>query len=160
MPAPLLQMRAIRKSFGGVEVLKGVHFDVQPGEVHALCGENGAGKTTLMNILAGVLPPDAGDITLGGQSFARFTSAHAAQRAGVSIVFQERSLFGPLTVAENIFAGRQPVTRWGMIDRRQLHADADRLLQVVAPEVSADAVVAELSPAQQQMVEIAKALSL
>src|SRR5690242_9844603 len=117
MSAPLLQMRAIRKSFGSVEVLKGVDFDVRPGEVHALCGENGAGKSTLMNIIAGVHSPDAGEIILGGNSFARFTSAHAAQHAGISIVFQERSLFGPLTVAENIFAGRQPVTSWGMIDR-------------------------------------------
>src|SRR6188474_882459 len=107
MPAPLLQMRAIRKSFGGVEVLTGVDFDVRPGEVHALCGENGAGKTTLMNILAGVHQPDAGEISLGSDSFPAFGSAHAARSAGIGMVFQERSLFSPLTVAENIFAGRQ-----------------------------------------------------
>ena len=160
MPAPLLQMRAIRKSFGGVEVLKSVDFDVRPGEVHALCGENGAGKSTLMNIIAGVHSPDGGEITLGEDRFTRFPSAHAAQRAGISIVFQERSLFDPLTVAENIFAGRQPVTAWGMIHRRQLHANAERLLNEVAPDVTADATVADLSPARQQMVEIAKALSL
>ena len=157
---PVLQMRAIRKSFGGGDVLKSVDFDVRAGEVHALCGENGAGKSTLMNILAGVLAPDAGEITLGHDTVRRFASAHAARRAGVSIVFQERSLFSPLTVAENIFAGRQPVTRWGMIQRRRLLADATTLLRDVAPDVPADAVVAELSPAQQQMVEIAKALSL
>lgn len=160
MPAPLLQLRAIRKSFGGVEVLKGVDFDVRSGEVHAVCGENGAGKTTLMNIIAGVHSPDAGEITLGGHSFAKFANAHAAQRAGISLVYQERSLFGPLTVAENIFAGRQPVTAWGMIHRRRLHADTERLLPEIAPDIAADAVVADLSPAQQQMVEIAKALSL
>ena len=160
MPAPLLQMCAIRKSFGGVEVLKGVDFDVQPGEVHALCGENGAGKSTLMNTIAGVHAPDAGEITLGENRLPRFASAHAAQRAGISIVFQERSLFGPLTVAENIFAGRQPVTSWGLINRRRLRADAEHLLKEVAPDVAADASVADLSPAQQQMVEIAKALSL
>ena len=160
MPAPLLQLRAIRKSFGGVEVLKGVDFDVRPGEVHAVCGENGAGKTTLMNIIAGVHSPDAGEITLGEHNFTKFTSAHSAQRAGISMVFQERSLFGPLTVAENIFAGRQPVTAWGMIQRRRLRVDTERLLTEVAPEIAADAVVAELSAAQQQMVEIAKALSL
>jgi ABC-type sugar transport system ATPase subunit len=160
MPVPLLQMRAIRKSFGGVEVLKGVDFDVQAGEVHALCGENGAGKSTLMNIIAGIHPPDAGEIAIGEKRIARFASAHEAQRAGISIVYQERSLFGPLTVAENIFAGRQPITAWGMIRRRQLHADAGRLLQDVAPDVAADAAVADLAPAQQQMVEIAKALSL
>jgi ABC-type sugar transport system ATPase subunit len=160
MPDGLLQMRGIRKSFGGVEVLKGVDFDVRPGEVHAVCGENGAGKSTLMNIIAGVHSPDEGEIRLGEQNFAKFASAHAAQRLGISIVFQERSLFGPLTVAENIFAGRQPVTAWGMINRRQLYADADRLLAEVAPDVMPDAVIADLSPAQQQMVEIAKALSL
>src|SRR4030095_1682119 len=148
MPAPLLQLRAIRKSFGGVEVLKGVDFDVRSGEVHAVCGENGAGKTTLMNIIAGVHSPDEGEITLGGHSFAKFANAHAAQRAGISIVFQDRSLFGPLTVAENIFAGRQPVTAWGMINRRRLHADAARLLQTIAPEIDEEAVVADLSLAQ------------
>lgn len=160
MPAPLLQMRAIRKSFGGIEVLKGVDFDLHPGEVHALCGENGAGKTTLMNILAGVHQPDTGEISFSGNTFAAFANAHAAQRAGLSIVFQERSLFGPLTVAENIFVGRQPVTGWGMIDRRRLRSDAGCLLTEIAPDVVADTTVSTLSPAQQQMVEIAKALSL
>jgi len=160
MAAPLLQMCAIRKSFGGIEVLKGVDFDVQPGEVHALCGENGAGKSTLMNIIAGVHSPDAGEIILGENRFPKFASAHAAQRAGIGIVFQERSLFGPLTVAENIFAGRQPVTSWGFINRRDLRTNAEQLLQEVAPDVAADVAVADLSPAQQQMVEIAKALSL
>ena len=160
MPAPLLQMRGIRKSFGGVEVLKGVDFEVQPAEVHALCGENGAGKSTLMNILAGVHWPEAGEITMGSRRFDRFASAHAARAAGISIVFQERSLFGPLTVAENIFAGRQPVTGWGRIDRTRMQADAGRLLAVIAPDLDAEASVADLSPAQQQMVEIAKALSL
>jgi rhamnose transport system ATP-binding protein len=159
-PNPVLQMRAIRKSFGGVEVLKGVDFDVRAGEVHALCGENGAGKSTLMNILAGVHAPDAGEITSRGHTVAKFAGAQAAQRAGISIVFQERSLFGPLTVAENIFAGRQPVTAWGRIDRRRLYAEAGRWLQEVAPDVAGTDVIAELSPARQQMVEIAKALSL
>src|SRR4030095_15520715 len=132
MTPPVLQMRAIRKSFGGGDVLKSVDFDVRAGEVHALCGENGAGKSTLMNILAGVFAPDAGEMTLGNQTVNRFASAHAARRAGVSIVFQERSLFGPLTVAENIYVGRQPVTAWGMIRRRQLCSDAGRLLAEIA----------------------------
>ncbi|MGH8017457.1 MAG: sugar ABC transporter ATP-binding protein [Opitutaceae bacterium] len=153
-------MRGIRKAFAGIEVLKGVDFTVRAGEVHALVGENGAGKSTLMNILAGVHRPDAGEISLGGRTSAGFASAHAAQHAGVGMVFQERSLFDPLTVAENIFAGRQPVTRFGMVDRRQLHAAAAALLARVAPDVSTEATVAGLSPAKQQMVEIAKALSL
>lgn len=158
--APLLVMRGIRKMFAGIEVLKGVDFTVRAGEVHALCGENGAGKSTLMNVLAGVHRPDAGEIVLGGRTHAGFASAHAAHHAGVGIVFQERSLFGPLTVAENIFAGRQPITGWGMVDRRQLHAAAAALLARVAPDISTEATVADLSPAQQQMVEVAKALSL
>jgi ABC-type sugar transport system ATPase subunit len=157
---PLLAMRGIRKSFGGVEVLKGVDFEARAGEVHALVGENGAGKSTLMNILAGVLRPDAGTLCFDGVERDGFASAHAARHAGVAMVFQERSLFAPLTVAENIFAGRQPVTPWGMIDRRRLHADAAALLAQVAPELTTEAIAGELSPAQQQMVEIAKALSL
>src|SRR5881396_633269 len=158
--APLLVMRGIRKSFGGVEVLKGVDFDVRPGEVHALCGENGAGKSTLMNILAGVHQPAGGEFVFGGRRFAGFVSAHAAQQQGVGMVFQERSLFSPLSVAENIFAGRQPVIRWGLIARRKLREEARRQLAEVAPEVAPEAVVSSLSPAQQQMVEIAKTLSL
>ena len=153
-------MRGIRKSFAGIEVLKGVEFDVVSGEVHALVGENGAGKSTLMNILAGVLRPDAGEITFRGRTCAGFASAHAAQQQGVSMVFQEGSLFGPLSVAENIFAGRQPVTGWGMIDRRRLDENARRVLAEVAPEVDPRATVSELSSSQRQMVEIAKALSL
>src|SRR6266498_1714432 len=93
----LLEMRGIRKAFGGIEVLKGVDFDVCAGEVHAVCGENGAGKSTLMNLLAGVLRPDAGEIQFGGETRSGFASAHAAQRLGIAIVFQERSLFSPLT---------------------------------------------------------------
>lgn len=158
--SPVLTMRGIRKSFGGVEVLKGVDFDIRPGEVHALCGENGAGKSTLMNILAGVHRPDAGEIILEGRTFEGFESAYAAQRHGIGIVFQERSLFAPLTVAENIFAGRQPVTRWGVINRRRLEAEASDLLREIAPDVRVTDEVGTLSVARQQMVEIAKALSI
>ena len=159
-PEPLLAMHGIRKSFGGVEVLKEVDFDVRAGEVHALCGENGAGKSTLMNILAGVLPADAGRIMLAGESFAGFAGAHAAQRHGIAMVFQERSLFSSLTVAENIFVGRQPATAWGVIDRNRLRESTSALLRGIVPEVAPDNRVAELTPAQQQMVEIAKAVSL
>src|SRR5262245_34440374 len=153
-------MRGIGKSFGGVPVLRDVSLDVRAGEVHALCGENGAGKSTLMNVLAGVHQPESGRIYFDGREYAAFASAHAAQQLGIAIVFQERSLFGPLTVAENIFAGRQPVRGWGVIDRRKLHREVAGLLAQVAPEVASDDIVADLSPAQQQMVEIAKALSL
>lgn len=159
-PTPLLAMRGIRKSFAGVEVLKGVDFEVQAGEVHALCGENGAGKSTLIGILAGVHLPDAGEIRCEDRVQRGFASVDAARQAGIGIVFQERSLFGPLTVAENIFAGRRLAGRWGIVDRRRLHAAAAAVLARVAPEVAAGTTVDDLSPAQQQMVEIAKALSL
>lgn len=156
----LLRARGICKSFANVAVLKDVGLDVGAGEVHALVGENGAGKSTLMNILAGVLQPDAGEFTFLGETRRGFASAHEAQQRGIAIVFQERSLFAPLTVAENIFAGRQPVHGWGHIDQRRLRKDAAKWLAQVAPEVSPGDIVDELSPAQQQMVEIAKGLSL
>ena len=106
----LLAARGVCKAFGGVRVLKEVDFELRRGEVHALVGENGAGKSTLMNIFAGVLPPDAGAIVFAGQRMRGYASAHAAQQRGIAMVFQERSLFRPLSVAENIFAGRQPVS--------------------------------------------------
>ncbi|MCC6231846.1 MAG: sugar ABC transporter ATP-binding protein [Verrucomicrobiales bacterium] len=160
MDAPLLQMRGMRKSYGGVEVLKSVDFEVRAGEVHALCGENGAGKSTLMNLLAGVVAPDGGEITLGNTRCAAFAHAHAAQTAGVGMVFQERSLFAPLTVAENIYAGRQPTRSWGVIDHAQMIRNAERLLAETAPDISPRERLQDLSPAHQQMVEITKALSL
>ena len=156
----LLQTRGICKSFAGVAVLRDVDLEVCAGEVHALVGENGAGKSTLMNILAGVLRPDAGTLTFLGETRNGFASTHEAQQHGIAMVFQERSLFAPLSVAENIFAGRQPVRGWGHIDRGRLRASARDCLARFAPEVSPDDAVGGLSPAQQQMVEVAKALSL
>src|SRR3954466_436160 len=116
-PRPLLVARAIRKGFAGVRALEGVDLEVRRGEVHALVGENGAGKSTLMHILAGVHHPDGGSLEWDGRELTTFGDEREAQRAGVAIVFQERSLFGSLSIAENIFAARQPVGRWGLIDR-------------------------------------------
>ena len=123
---PLLKVQDIVKRFPGVTALDGVQFDVRRGEVHALVGENGAGKSTLMHILAGVYQPDAGQIDFNGHSNVTIENERAAQDLGVAIVFQERSLFADLSVAENIFAGRQPTLLWGHIRRRQLYADARR----------------------------------
>jgi rhamnose transport system ATP-binding protein len=156
----LLVLRDIHKRFPGVHALKGVDLEVRRGEVHALVGENGAGKSTLMLTLAGVHRPDAGHVTFDGVTSSGFADEKAAQAAGVAIVFQERSLFGPLTVAENVFAGRQPTTRLGAIDRRRLRAESEALLARVGLAVDPDAPVEHLSPVQQQLVEIAKALSL
>jgi ribose transport system ATP-binding protein len=156
---PLLLMRAIRKSFDGIEVLKGVDFNVRAGEVHALVGENGAGKSTLMNLLAGVHQPTSGTIHFAGLDNLQIPDERTAQELGISIVFQERSLFAQLSLADNIFAARQPV-RFGHINRKQLSGDTRLLLQRVELELGPNQLVGELSPAQQQLVEIAKALSL
>ena len=154
----LLTLRGVHKRFPGVHALKGVSLDVRRGEVHAVVGENGAGKSTLMQILAGVHRPDDGDLTFDGRT-RTFTSEREAQAAGVAIVFQERSLFGPLSVAENVFAGRQPGA-FGVIDFRTLFADTAKLLERVGLHADPAAAVETLSPGEQQLVEIAKALSL
>ncbi|MFO0850470.1 MAG: sugar ABC transporter ATP-binding protein [Gemmataceae bacterium] len=154
----LLSLRGVHKRFPGVHALKGVSLDVRRGEVHAVVGENGAGKSTLMQILAGVYRPDDGVLTFDGTT-GSFATEREAQAAGVAIVFQERSLFGPLSVAENVFAGRQPGTLGG-IDFAKLYTDTARLLERVGLRVDPSAAVETLSPGEQQLVEIAKALSL
>jgi len=158
--ASLLVMRGIHKRFPGVQALKGVDLEVRAGEVQALVGENGAGKSTLMHILAGVYQADEGTIEIQGRANVVIADEQAAQRMGIAIVFQERSLFAPLSVAENVFAGRQPVNRWGRIDRRNLHNQARAWLDRVSLAVEPDVPVDLLSPAQQQLVEVAKALSV
>jgi len=158
-PSVLLRAEGISKSFPGVRALHRVNLEVRAGEVHALLGENGAGKSTLMHILAGVFPPDGGSLYLDGQA-ASFTSPHAAQVAGIAMVFQERSLAGPLSVAENVFFGRQPVGRWGVINSRRLYRDTLEVLAELDIQLDPDTAVEFLSPAEQQMVEIAKALSI
>jgi ABC-type sugar transport system ATPase subunit len=157
--SPLLEVRGISKSFPGVQALTGVSIEVRHGEVHALLGENGAGKSTLMHILAGIFPPDAGTLHLLGKSVS-FSSAQDAQASGISMVFQERSLAGPLSVAENVFFGRQPAGRWGVIDRHEMHRRTCEILAELDIQISPETLVEDLSPAEQQMVEIAKALSI
>ncbi len=155
----LLAARGVQKRFAGTHALKGVDFDVNGGEVHAVVGENGAGKSTLMHILAGVHQPDSGELEWLGRS-THFDHERAARDAGIALVHQERSLFAPLSVAENIFAGSLPRTRWGAIDRKQLRSKAEQWLQEVGLNVHPDTPVELLSSAQQQLVEIAKAVSL
>ena len=157
--APLLQMRDIRKSFLGVEVLHGVSLDCEAGEIHAVVGENGAGKSTLMKVLAGVYPPDGGEVALEGEPV-HFSHPVQAQAAGVAIIFQEFNLLPDRTVAENVYVGREPVRR-GVVDRRAMEQRTAELLEEVG-EVSfgPGTLVRRLSTAQQQVVEIVKALSL
>jgi ABC-type sugar transport system ATPase subunit len=159
-PAVLLRMKGIHKRFPGVHALKGVDLEVNRGEVHALVGENGAGKSTLMHILAGVHKPDGGVFAFDGAENVRFADEHAAQTAGIGMVYQERSLVPALSVAENIYAARQPVNRWGVIRFRTLHERAADLLRTLDMDIPPTERVDRLSPAGQQQVEIAKALSL
>ncbi|GAA3213935.1 sugar ABC transporter ATP-binding protein [Oerskovia jenensis] len=156
--APLLRLRGIGKVFFGNSVLRGIDLDVRPGEVHALVGENGAGKSTLMKIIAGVHQPDAGTMELDGAP-ATFASPLAAQAAGVSTVFQEFNLLPERTVAENVYLGREP-RRFGIVDARRMARDTDALLADLGLHGLASWMrVGSLSVAEQQIVEIVKAVS-
>ena len=158
MKEKVMEVKSIVKEFPGVRALKGVNFDVYKGEVHALCGENGAGKSTLMHILAGVYKQDSGEIFLNEEKI-NIQNQRQANDKGISIVFQERSLVYGLSVAENIFAGRQPVARFGKINYKSMNAQAKQLLDSLKMDINPLQLVSQLSPPQQQMVEIAKALS-
>jgi ribose transport system ATP-binding protein/rhamnose transport system ATP-binding protein len=138
--------------------LNDVSLEVLPGEIHALVGENGAGKSTLMHIVAGVYQPDQGQMEIDGSSYAP-QDEKAAQQAGVAMVFQEGSLFPPLSIAENIFAGRQPLTSLGLVDFAPMRKHTRELLRDLEVDLDPSTLVAELSPSQRQLVEIAKALS-
>jgi ribose transport system ATP-binding protein len=157
--APLLRMGDIRKSFLGVEVLHGVSLECEEGEIHAVVGENGAGKSTLMKVLAGVYQPDGGEVAIDGKPV-HFSHPVQAQAAGVAIIFQEFNLLPDRTVAENVYVGREPARR-GVVDRRTMEQRTAELLEEVG-EVSfgPGTLVRRLSTAQQQVVEIVKALSL
>jgi ribose transport system ATP-binding protein len=159
-PGLALRMRGIRKAFPGVVALDGVDLDVRRGEVHVLLGENGAGKSTLMKILSGALDRDAGEIQIEGQSVGIRGPRHA-QELGISIIYQEFNLIPQLSAAENIFLGREPVLAagTGIVDRRRLRADAGRLLGELGVRFDPATPVRDLGIAQQQMVEVAKALS-
>ncbi len=155
----LVQMSDISKSFPGVHALDGARFELRPGEIHALVGENGAGKSTLMKILAGIYRRDAGTIRVKGNEV-EINSPGAAQALGISIIHQELDLMGHLTVAQNIFIGREPrrgVRFW--LDERALNTRAEELFAELHIRLDPRARVSGLAVAQQQMVEIAKALS-
>jgi D-xylose transport system ATP-binding protein len=157
--APLLEMREITKTFPGVRALDGVTFDLCAGEIHALVGENGAGKSTLMKILSGVYPyPEyGGEIRLSGEA-RRFGRVRDAENAGIAIIFQELSLVKEMTIGENIFLGREP-RRFGVIRWNELYQRAGQLLQDLHLPLDPRTPVGQLGIGQQQLVEIAKALS-
>ena len=154
----LLSAEGVSKSFPGVRALDGVSLQVRRGRLLALLGENGAGKSTLMNILAGVFPPDTGTLRLEGRAVS-FPHPRAALAAGIGIVFQELNLIPHLSVAENMFLGREPRTRAGLIDYRRLNADAAAVLTRLDLGVAPQVLIADLRVGQQQLVEIGRALS-
>ena len=154
----LVDMKNIQKRFPGVHALDDVQFTVLEGEVHALMGENGAGKSTLMKILSGVYTRDEGDVRVVGKDV-RFSGPREAQIAGIGIIHQELSLMNDLTVAQNIFIGREPRNRFGILNDKQLNIDAESIFERLNVSLDVRAEVGDITIAKQQMVEIAKALS-
>src|SRR5438128_1456543 len=159
MISHLLEMKAITKSFPGVKALDGVSFDLRAGEIHALVGENGAGKSTLIKILAGVYPhPEYGGKVFLERAARRFASVRDSEQAGIAVIYQELSLVKDLSVAENIFLGREP-RRFGIINWEELYSRAQKLLDDLHLTIDTRSPVRNLGIGHQQLVEIAKALS-
>jgi len=157
-PLALLSASGVQKRFGGVHALRGADLDVRAGEIHALVGENGAGKSTLINILAGAVRRDAGDIFFAGAAI-DFRSPAESQRQGIAVIHQELAMLPTLSIAENLFMGRMP-SRLGWVDRRAMRVRARSMLDEVGLELDPATRVSELGVSHQQLVEIAKALSM
>jgi ribose transport system ATP-binding protein len=156
--AAIVQFEKVTKRFGGTTALDAVSFSIQAGEIHALIGENGAGKSTLMKILSGVLSKDSGEISIGDKHTA-FKTAVDAQREGISTVYQEAHLVPHMTVAENIFLGREPTRRLGFVDFNTLNARTKEILARLELNISPTTVLAVLSSADIQLVQIARAIA-
>ena len=155
----ILQLKRINKTFAGIKALDDISITFFPGEIHAVCGENGAGKSTLMNMLAGNLQPNTGEIIINEKTEEIHTPQYAFN-LGISIVHQHLSLVDNLSVAENVFANQQPCNAWGIIQFEELYKNTDLLLQQLhLASIDSRTLVSNLSPAQKQLVEIAKALS-
>jgi inositol transport system ATP-binding protein len=158
MTEPLLRMTGISKRFPGVQALRDVNFEVAPGEIHALLGENGAGKSTLLKILSGAQAPDEGAIEFAGKRIS-LASPHDAQRLGIVTIYQEFTLIPDLTIAENVFIGREPGAG-PFVNWRRMAADTRAITRQLGLDLKPMSVVRDLSVAEQQMVEIARALSM
>jgi ribose transport system ATP-binding protein len=156
-PQPVLQATGLTRSFSGHVVLNDVDFEVLAGEIHGLVGENGAGKSTLINLITGALPPDAGSIVVGGEAVTHL-SPHDAEARGIATVHQELSLCPHLTVAENVYLGQLPTTTLGRIDYPKIVAGTREAFASLGVAIDLNAIAGELSLADQQTVEIAKAL--
>jgi inositol transport system ATP-binding protein len=155
---PILVMEHISKSFPGVQALNDVQLVVRKGTVHALMGENGAGKSTLMKVLIGMYLPESGSITFNGAPVT-VDKTETALKLGISMIHQELSPVPYMTVAENIWLGREPLGRLGLIDKRKMTADTRALLIRLEININPSALMKDLSVANTQMVEIAKAIS-
>ena len=155
---PIISLKNVHKSFGGVSVLNGVDFDLQKGSVHALVGQNGAGKSTMMKILTGVYTCDSGAIYIDG-SKVKMNSYSDAVSHGISLIFQELSLIPTLTVAENIFLNRE-ILEGPFLDKKSMERKAHELLQSLDIDVDVHSRVEDLDVGVCQMIEIAKALSV
>lgn len=156
---PVISIRNIGRRFGAVEALRDVSFDIRPGECHAVMGENGAGKSTLMKILSGVISEFDGQLVLNGKSV-RFSGTREAEAAGISIIHQELNLVEQLSVSANIFLGREPTLIAGILNQREMDRRAGEILSELESSLSAQATVGRLRIGDQQLVEIARALSL
>ena len=157
IPRPVLEVSGIRKRFGAVTVLDGVRLCIRAGEIHALMGENGAGKSTLMKILAGVYQPDAGEIRVGGEPV-RISCPAEARARGINLIYQELSVAPNLTVAQNIFMGAEPRGRLGIVDTASMNRRAADILRSLGAGFAPTRIANGLSIADQQQVEIARAL--
>ena len=158
MGEEILTMSGIQKSFSGVYALKNAAFDLRAGEVHALMGENGAGKSTLMKVLCGIHQPDSGEIRLFGERV-HFRSVNDSKKAGISIIHQELNMMNHLTVAQNIYIGREPMVGGVMIDDGKMERDAEQLFRRIGVKIDPSQTLGSLTVGKQQMVEIAKAIS-
>jgi ABC-type sugar transport system ATPase subunit len=154
----LLEMSGITKQFYGVYALKEARFELKSGELHALLGENGAGKSTLMKILGGIYSLDAGTISINGKKV-KINGVKEAKQYGISIIHQEIVLVPYLSITENIYLGREPLVKTGFIDKQSMYRNAQKLLDDFGMELTADTLIHDLTVAQQQMVEIIKAVS-
>ena len=152
---PVLSLRGVTKRFGGAVALDGIEFDLTGGEIHGLVGENGAGKSTLTKILSGVHSPDEGSLLLHGKPI-RFTAPAEAKARGIGMIYQELSVMPALTVAENVFLGRQPTNRMGFVDWKRIQAEARQQLHELGIEIDVTERMGNLSLGGQQLVEIAR----
>jgi ribose transport system ATP-binding protein len=152
---PVLELRGVTKQFGGAMALSSVDFDLLPGEIHGLLGENGAGKSTLMKILSGVHSPDDGEIIVRDQPV-RFRSPSDAKAHGIGMIYQELSMMPSLSVAENVFLGRQPVNRFGLVDWKRMNETAAAQLHELGIDIDVTERLGSLSLGSQQMIEVAR----